>query len=64
MLTSRNASQAFSASLYGSPAVRDQYRGRHEGHVPSVHLNDVIFAVHALVISSLTFLQSLVYQVR
>lgn len=54
---------AFNAALFASPAVRDQYRLRHNGHAPSVHLNDLVFALHALLISGLTLLQSLVYRV-
>jgi cystinosin len=57
------ASQAFNSALLGSPVIRDQYSARHHGHAPSVRWNDVFFAVHAFLISSLTLLQSLVYRV-
>ena len=63
-LTGPDGSQAFNSGVLGSPLIRDQYRSRHHGHAPSVRWNDVFFAVHAFVISSLTLLQSLVYQVR
>jgi cystinosin len=48
--------------LYSSDSVREEYRGRNDGSNPSVQLNDVAFASHALLISSLTLLQSFLYK--
>lgn len=46
------------AFLY-SPVIRSQYAARHPGHTPTVRLNDVVFALHASVISSITLSQYL-----
>ncbi|SCZ88159.1 BZ3500_MvSof-1268-A1-R1_Chr2-1g04229 [Microbotryum saponariae] len=48
--------------LFSSKTVRDQYRQRHDGHKPLIRPNDVAFAVHALVISSATLLQAIIYR--
>ncbi|SGY20705.1 BQ5605_C016g08129 [Microbotryum silenes-dioicae] len=48
--------------LFSSKTVRDQYRRRHDGHKPLIRPNDVAFAVHALVISSATLLQAIIYR--
>ncbi|PHH63456.1 hypothetical protein CDD81_5835 [Ophiocordyceps australis] len=45
---------ASSASLLYSPTVRAQYAARHHGLEPTVQLNDVLFALHALVLSLIT----------
>ncbi|CEQ39613.1 SPOSA6832_01171 [Sporobolomyces salmonicolor] len=50
--------------LYASPVVRKQYQQRHDGHLPQVQPNDVAFAAHAFLLSTLTLLQTLIYKVR
>ena len=42
------------ASFYWSPLVRAQYAAQHHGLTPTVQLNDVAFAAHALVLSCVT----------
>ncbi|EJP69967.1 Cystinosin/ERS1p [Beauveria bassiana ARSEF 2860] len=54
---------AYSASniaLYYSPAVRRQYAARNSGLTPTVQFNDVVFALHGLVLSAITASQYLV----
>jgi cystinosin len=45
---------ASNVALYYSPLVRAQYAARNRGLAPTVQLNDVVFALHALVLSSIT----------
>lgn len=55
----------YSASTFGlllSPVVRKEYGERHNGGVPNVRFNDLIFALHALALTTLTWLQSLYYK--
>jgi len=55
----------YSASTIGlllSPVVRKEYGDRHNGGVPNVRFNDLIFALHALVLSTLIWLQSFYYK--
>jgi len=44
-----------------NPAVREEYRNRHDGHDNGVQLNDVAFAVHAFFISAFTLAQTFYY---
>lgn len=46
-------------ALYYSPAIRAQYAARNAGKTPAVQFNDVMFALHALVLSSVTVSQYL-----
>ncbi|KAB5591446.1 Cystinosin [Ceratobasidium theobromae] len=41
--------------------VREEYRRRHDGHDNSVQFNDVAFATHALILTLITFAQTLYY---
>ncbi|ETS80131.1 hypothetical protein PFICI_07660 [Pestalotiopsis fici W106-1] len=42
-------------AFYYSPVIRHQYALRHgEGHVPTVAFNDVIFALHAVIVCTIT----------
>ncbi|MBW0467240.1 hypothetical protein O181_006955 [Austropuccinia psidii MF-1] len=55
----------YSASTIGlllSSTVRREYSERHKGGLPNVRFNDLVFALHALVLSLLTWLQSLHYK--
>ncbi|RDA94456.1 hypothetical protein CP533_2211 [Ophiocordyceps camponoti-saundersi (nom. inval.)] len=45
---------ASSTALYLSPLVRSQYAARNKGLEPTVQANDLIFALHALVLSVIT----------
>lgn len=58
----QSASQTSNVVLYSPDSIRQEYRGRNDGSNPSVQLNDVAFASHALLISSLTLLQSFLYK--
>lgn len=54
----------YSASTFGllfSPVVRREYGDRHKGGIPNVRFNDLIFALHALLLTTLTWSQSLYY---
>lgn len=44
-------------AFYYSPLIRYQYRARNNGEETTTRLNDVLFAVHALVLSWVTFSQ-------
>lgn len=46
-------------AFYYSPVIRAQYAARHDGHAPAVAFNDVVFALHALVLSLITTSQYL-----
>merc|ERR1712093_30085 len=52
----------YNVALFASSGVRDEYRRRNGGHDPSVRGNDVAFAVHAFVLSTVTLLQTFVYR--
>ncbi|KHN94602.1 cystinosin [Metarhizium album ARSEF 1941] len=47
------------ASLYYSPVIRSQYAARHNNLDPTVQFNDIVFALHASVISTVTLSQYL-----
>lgn len=51
----------WSWGAYFSPTARRQYAERHEGHYPVVSISDLVFSAHALLLSSLTFLQVCYY---
>eukprot|EP00158_Paraphelidium_tribonemae_P004733 Partr_v1_DN26937_c2_g1_i1_m6716 putative cystinosin len=54
--------QAYTAAFYWSDQVRSEYRERHGGSENLVKLNDLIFAMHALILTILTYLQTLIYR--
>lgn len=45
---------AFNAAMFYSPVIRSQYAARNHGLTPTVQFNDVTFAAHALLLSSIT----------
>jgi hypothetical protein len=45
------AYSAYTVSLYASPQIRHQYK-RHHDHAPEVRFADVLFCLHALLLSS------------
>jgi hypothetical protein len=47
------AYSAYTVSLYASPQIRHQYK-RHHDHAPEVRFADVLFCLHALLLSSVT----------
>lgn len=48
---------ASNLAFYRSPLVRAQYAARHHGLTPTVQLNDVVFAAHALLMCLVTLSQ-------
>lgn len=48
----------WSFGAYFSSTARRQYQDRHDGHLPQVSKSDLAFSAHALLLSSLTFVQS------
>ncbi|KAG0063677.1 hypothetical protein BGZ90_002543 [Linnemannia elongata] len=52
----------FNLSFYYSPEVQEEYRKRNDGQDNLVRANDVFFAVHALILSSFTLFQTLIYK--
>ncbi|KAF4970663.1 hypothetical protein FZEAL_9988 [Fusarium zealandicum] len=46
-------------AFYYSPEIRAQYATRHRGHEPTVQFNDITFALHALILSTVTTSQYL-----
>lgn len=51
----------YNAGLFWSPTVRREYASRHGGEAPAVHLNDVFFGAHALLITAATLSQFFLY---
>ncbi|KAJ1909820.1 hypothetical protein IWQ60_010971 [Tieghemiomyces parasiticus] len=51
----------YNLTFYASPRVRHEYEERNDGQPNLVQLNDVVFAVHAFLISSITLGQAFVY---
>lgn len=49
-------------SLLYSDVIRKEYAKRHSGKVPNVRFNDLIFSLHALLLSLLTWFQSKIYK--
>ncbi|KJZ80533.1 hypothetical protein HIM_00383 [Hirsutella minnesotensis 3608] len=47
------------SAFYYSPLIREQYAARNHGLTPTVQFNDITFAIHALVLSSVTLSQYL-----
>lgn len=56
------AYSVFNCSFYFSSVVQDEYFDRHGGDDIPVELNDVVFAVHALAITSVIILQCFIYE--
>ncbi|GJJ77784.1 cystinosin [Entomortierella parvispora] len=52
----------FNLAFFFSEQVQEEYRQRNDGQDNLVRANDVIFAVHALVLSSVTLFQSFIYK--
>ena len=51
----------YNAALYWSPTIREEYRRRNGGKDALIELNDVIFALHATVLSFIGYLQTIAY---
>jgi cystinosin len=51
----------YNVALYYSPTIRAEYRARHDDNSIPVQFNDVLFAGHALLVSSLTMGQIVWY---
>lgn len=41
----------YTSALYWSPLIRHQYALRNDGHTPTVAFNDIIFALHAFILT-------------
>ena len=52
----------FNACLFWSPAIQEMYFAQHPGGVNPVQLNDVIFALHAVLITFITILQCFCFE--
>lgn len=52
----------YNVLLYFSTCIRDEYADQHDGLMPAVHLNDVFFALHAVVLTLITLVQCCIYE--
>ncbi|KAL1116727.1 hypothetical protein AAG570_005199 [Ranatra chinensis] len=52
----------FNCGLYWIPEVEEEYFMRHPGGLNPVQLNDIVFALHATVVTLLTIVQCLCYE--
>ncbi|KAF9429054.1 hypothetical protein BGZ76_001915 [Entomortierella beljakovae] len=52
----------FNVAFYYSTEVQEEYRNRNDGQDNLVRANDVFFAVHALVLSTFTLIQTIIYK--
>lgn len=51
----------YTLAFYGVPSVRQDYEDKHNGNSPVVQINDVCFAVHALICTVITIAQMVIY---
>ncbi|CAM1303700.1 CTNS (predicted) [Pycnogonum litorale] len=51
----------FNIALYSSPVVQKEYFEVHKYSIIPVHVNDIVFAVHAFIVSSVISIQCLIY---
>ena len=56
-----SAYSAFNVSLYWSSYIQDEYFALHPGGINPVRINDVVFAVHGMIISLIIMCQFLFY---
>jgi cystinosin len=61
-LTGFAAYSAFNLGLFFSPIIKDQYLQRHPGGINPVQINDVVFAVHAFVLTAFTVFQCFIFK--
>src|SRR5437868_13245381 len=54
---------SFNLAFFTSEEIRKEYRDRNNGKDNLVQINDVGFALHALILSTITLIQSFVYKV-
>ena len=54
----------YTVALYFVPAVQNEYKLRHNGEENLIALNDVIFSLHALLVTIIYGVQVLIYRVR
>ncbi|KAG0057062.1 hypothetical protein BGZ83_001911 [Gryganskiella cystojenkinii] len=52
----------FNLAFFFSSEVQEEYKRRNDGQENLVRANDIFFAVHALILSTLTFVQTLIYK--
>ena len=55
---------AFNGALFWSPHVQDEYKRAHADQVSAVRLNDVLFAGHAFVLTTITLILINTYQLN
>lgn len=53
---------AYNVALFYNPTVRAQYAAQHKGNTPGVKLNDVLFSLHAAVVTLLLIVQIFIYE--
>lgn len=51
----------YNCMMYWSGAIRSQYASLHDGHMPALHMNDVVFSCHAFIVTLLVFIQCCMY---
>ncbi|KAF0689074.1 Aste57867_19346 [Aphanomyces stellatus] len=51
----------FNCAFFWSDAVQAEYMKLHDGHRNAVQVNDVFFALHAVLVTSLTYYQTTIY---
>lgn len=56
-------SQIFNLAFFFSDEIQEEYKRRNGGQENLVRANDVFFAVHALILSTFTLVQTWVYKV-
>ncbi|KAI9230094.1 MAG: PQ loop repeat-domain-containing protein [Piptocephalis tieghemiana] len=54
----------YNTNMFANPFIRKQYQDIHQGNLPLVRPNDVVFGFHALIITSFTIGQSVWYRAR
>lgn len=58
------AVQIFNLAFFFSSEIQEEYKRRNDGQENLVRANDVFFAVHALILSSFTLVQTYIYKVK
>lgn len=51
----------FTVCMYYVPLFKDEYEARHHGNVIKVSISDVYFAIHAFVLTIITWMQAMYY---
>ena len=51
----------FNCAFFWSDSIQDAYKADHDGHVNLVKINDVVFALHAVLLTVITIAQIFIY---